>query len=99
MVSSVRNFKHDYIIQDGKIGYLLPEGISFKANYGWKTIFAYFYEVDRKSITANIQGYSSISILCCEMSYAELPKEFTYIMGVTGTLDVLPKCQLDVLER
>jgi len=70
MVSSVKNFKHDYIIHDGKIGYVLPEGISFKASYGWKTTFAYFYEYSRRAITVRPQDYASIDVLCCEVSYA-----------------------------
>jgi hypothetical protein len=44
MVSSVKNFNHSYIIKDDKICYALPEGISDKANFGWKTTFAYYYE-------------------------------------------------------
>lgn len=98
IVSSVKNFKHSYIIHEGKIGYVLPEGISFKASYGWKTTFAYFYEAERGTIPVRPQDYVSISILCCEMSYAELPNEFAHIMGVTGTLSILPDCQKHVLK-
>jgi hypothetical protein len=97
MVSSVKNFKHSYIIHEGKIGYVLPEGISFKASYGWKTTFAYYYEAERGAIKVQPEDYAEISVLCCEISYAELPSEFAYIMGVTGTLSILPKCQLEVL--
>lgn len=32
------------------------------------------------------------------MSYAELPREFSYIMGVTGTLEVLSDNQTKVLK-
>lgn len=32
------------------------------------------------------------------MSYAELPREFEIIMGVTGTLEILPQCQLDIIK-
>jgi len=65
MVSSVKKFNHNYIIHEGKIGYVLPEGISFKANYGWRTTFAYFFEVERGTIKVQPQDYASISILCC----------------------------------
>lgn len=98
MVNSVKNFKHSYVLQNGRIGYVLPEGISFKANYGWKTIFAYFYEADRGTIKVRPQDFVSISLVCCEMSYAELPREFKHIMGVTGTLKILPDCQKTVLR-
>lgn len=99
MVSSVKNYKHNYIIHEGKIGYVLPEGISFQASYGWKTTFAYFYEAERGTIAVRPQDYASISVLCCEMSYAELPREFSHIMGVTGTLDILPASQKEVLNN
>ena len=90
MVSSAKKFQHSYLIHEGKIGYVLPEGISFKASYGWKTTFAYYYEAERGTISVRPEDYVSISILCCEMSYAELPNEFEHIMGVTGTLEILP---------
>ena len=90
MIASVRSFEHKYIIHDGKIGYVLPEGISHKASYGWKTIFAYFYEKERGTIFLTPEDFVSLSILCCELSYAELPLNFKYIMGVTGTLNILP---------
>lgn len=51
MIASVRDFKHPYVVQDNKIGYILPEGISYSASYGWKTIFAYYYERDCMTIT------------------------------------------------
>jgi hypothetical protein len=49
-------------------------------------VFAYYFEVERKVLKVRPEDFADISILCCEMSYAELPKEFDYIMGVTGTL-------------
>jgi len=99
MAGSVKNFKHNYIIHEGKIAYVLPEGISFKASYGWKTTFAYFYEAERGSIAVRPQDYAFFSVLCCEISYAELPNEFDLVMGVTGTLRVLPTCQQEVLKN
>lgn len=75
MVRSVKSFKHDYIIHDGRIGYVLPEGISHKANFGWKTTFAYLYEKEFGGIIKELpEEFASMSILCCEMSYAELPR-------------------------
>jgi hypothetical protein len=74
MISSVKNYKHNYVVHDGKIGYVLPEGISFKANYGWKTTFAYYYEAGRGTIKERPQDYAVVSVLCCEISYAELPR-------------------------
>jgi hypothetical protein len=43
MIRSVKNWKHDYLIEKDKIAYKLQDGISDKINYGYKTIFAYYY--------------------------------------------------------
>lgn len=86
MVASVKNFNHSYVIHENKIGYVLPEGLSFEANYGWKTIFAYYHEAGKGTIKMNPSDRASLSILCCELSYAALPTYYKHIMGVTGTL-------------
>lgn len=65
MVSSVKNFKHEYVIEGNRIGYVFPEGLSFKANYGWKTIFAYYYEASRGNITINPSTKAELSVVCC----------------------------------
>jgi len=98
MISSVRNFQHVYVVHDNKIGYVLPEGLSFSASYGWKTIFAYYYEAGRGSIKMNPSQMAELTVTCCELSYAMLPTYYKYITGVTGTLDILPACQKRILE-
>lgn len=65
MISSARNFKHAYVIHDNKIGYVLPEGLSFAASYGWKTIFAYYYEAERGTIKINPSLMAELSVICC----------------------------------
>jgi hypothetical protein len=40
MVAGAVNYKHDYFIIDKKIAYKDSDAISFKINYGYKTVFA-----------------------------------------------------------
>ena len=37
--------------------------------------------------------------MVCEFSYAELAKNYKYIMGVTGTLKVLPECKKKIMRE
>lgn len=42
---------------------------------------------------------AELVIICCEISYAALPNYYKYILGVTGTLQILPTCQKKVLNE
>lgn len=46
MFSAVQNFlKHDYVVQNGMIGYHEMEQVSFKKSYGYNTIFAHYHHL------------------------------------------------------
>ena len=98
MMASMNDFKHEYIVLQNKIGYKDQDGISFKINYGFKTVFAYYYEFEKGRITRPLSEVSTFDVMACEFSYAELPKNYKYIMGVTGTLKVLPECKKQVMR-
>jgi len=100
MVRCAKNFKHNYVVQNNSIVYSLKEGLESNVDYGWKTTFAYYHEVlVAGTISGPPEKYAKMSILCSEMSYAELPKHFNLLMGVTGTLKNLPKSQTDILTN
>lgn len=45
MIHDAKQFdKIEYVIEDQKIGYKEHDGVSFSIVYGYKTMFAYFYE-------------------------------------------------------
>lgn len=44
MIAGALNYKHDYFIIDKRIGYKDNDAVSYKINYGFKTVFAYLYE-------------------------------------------------------
>jgi hypothetical protein len=91
MLFDVNNFEsHDYIVSKDKIGYIEQDNIVYNVVYGYKTLFAYHCEhekgkISRESLEENI----CIRIKCGSFSYAQIPLEFKYIMGVTGTLETL----------
>ncbi|CAF0938955.1 unnamed protein product [Adineta steineri] len=101
MLSDVHNFKsHDYVRDKGKIGYIEQDNIVYNVVYGYKTLFAYYYEHENKPIDDEIlQENISINIKCGSFSYAEIPLEFTYIMGVTGTLKTLSDPEKQIIEN
>ena len=99
MISDVRTFEsHDYFVQNDKIGYKEQDGMSFNVTYGYKTLFAYFREYENKNISkASLLENICIRLKCGHYSYAEMPKEFSFIMGVTGTLETLSPIEKKVI--
>ncbi|CAG9315978.1 unnamed protein product [Blepharisma stoltei] len=91
---------HDYIVQHDKIGYKEHDGISFNKNYGYNTLFAYYFEHEKGSITQeSLNENIFIGIKCGIFSFAEVPLKFKYIMGVTGTLETLGNYEKNIIEN
>ena len=44
MLADVKNFKHDYIVSKDKIAYVEQDGIAYNVVYGYKTLFAAYFE-------------------------------------------------------
>ena len=95
MIFDVKNFKnHGYIVNEGKIGYKEQDGIEYDINIGYKTLFAYLHEIEVSgNISSNckkFQKFKRLILKCGDFSYATLIKDkFSFIMGVTGTLETL----------
>jgi hypothetical protein len=51
MVTGAINYKHDYLIIDKRIAYKDKDSISYKINYGYKTVFAYLYEFHNNRVS------------------------------------------------
>lgn len=92
---------HEYILSDkGEIGYKLQDQISYNINQGYKTMFAYFLEHSRGAVSdVHLSKQKVIGINTAEFSYAEVPLQFSIILGVTGTLDTLSKPEKDIIEK
>ncbi|CAL6057006.1 Helicase-related_protein [Hexamita inflata] len=95
-----------YAVQDGLIGYKDQDTISTRIFYGYKTQFAYYQEVenpkkkgenDAKVKQIALDERKCLYFSCGSFSYAEIPKQYTYIIGVTGTLDTVSKPEMKLL--
>ena len=103
MVADLKDFQgHGYIVDENKIGYKDQDKIEFNIVIGYKTLFAYMYEMEKGTIKKS-EGYNNlyaIGIGCGNFSYAEIPLKpnFNFIMGVSGTLDTLNEGQKKVIS-
>jgi hypothetical protein len=99
MVAGALSYKHDYFLIDKKIVYKDNDAISPNISYGYKTVFANIYEHHRNNVSFdNLEQALQITLMIAEFSYAKLPKYFQTILGVTGTLEVLPQYKKRQLE-
>ncbi len=100
MIADLNDYKHDYIVQNDKLAYKEQDGISFDVVYGYKTMFSYYNEHEKGRISdASLKKNISIGIKCGSFSYAETPRSFDFIMGVTGTLKTLSDAEKKIVEN
>ncbi|MBX9585798.1 MAG: hypothetical protein K2X50_00940 [Gammaproteobacteria bacterium] len=101
MLNDVKSFiSHDYLVIGDKIGYKVQDTIVFNMLEGYKTLFAYYYEKDKGTISEqSLNENICISINCGNFSYAEIPHLFRQIMGVTGTLKTLSKPEQAIVRN
>lgn len=100
MLADVKDFaSQNYIVKEGIIYYQYQDGLSSKLVFGYKTLFAYFDEHEKKNISdATLAERIGIKINCGSFSYAEVPKLFYSIMGVTGTLRTLSETEKRIVR-
>jgi hypothetical protein len=83
-----------------KIGYKEQDSIAYNVSYGYQTIFTYWQEVERGGVTQESAELNSvIPINCGSFSFAEIPKNFALVLGVTGTLQTLSAPERDIVEN
>ncbi|CAL6025802.1 Helicase-related_protein [Hexamita inflata] len=99
ILSDIVHFKtHKYIVHNGLIGYKCQDNISTSTYYGYRTLFAYYQEVENQKIkTTELQIRKTINFSCGNFSYAEIPKNYKHIIGVTGTLDTISQPEMKLL--
>ena len=62
--------------------------INTNTSYGYLTTFAYYQEFDANKIANSVlDEITGLTLQCGYYSYAEAPKKYKKIMGVTGTLE------------
>jgi hypothetical protein len=80
-----------------RIGYPKPDGsYSVNTSYGPYTLWNYYAERDRG---IKVRFDKSVTINCGKFSFAELPKGYNFILGVSGTLTSLSKLESSLLQK
>jgi len=76
-----------YRVIDGKVAYKNGVAYDSKISLGYVTLWTYFYEMESKRVpSAALEEHLGLRINCGQFSYAEIPKRYELILGVTGTL-------------
>eukprot|EP00927_Polykrikos_kofoidii_P037260 TRINITY_DN31397_c0_g3_i1.p1 TRINITY_DN31397_c0_g3~~TRINITY_DN31397_c0_g3_i1.p1 ORF type:complete len:2064 (+),score=309.17 TRINITY_DN31397_c0_g3_i1:916-6192(+) len=70
-----------------QIGYKDKDEINYDLSYYNKTVFAYLsFEMEGKITSEEAAKHLGLDLLCGRFSFAEFPKQYCCILGVTGTL-------------
>jgi hypothetical protein len=101
MLAALQSYQSStYVVHNDKIVYVEGESIVDNVVRGYDTVWAYYHEYGKGNISANsLGGNVGILINCGTFSYAEIPHDFAYIGGVTGTLRTLAKKEKEILEK
>ena len=51
IIAGAMNYKHDYFIIEKRIAYKDNDSISYKINYGYKTVCAYLHEYQHNRVS------------------------------------------------
>jgi hypothetical protein len=99
-VKLVDSKEHVYHVDmEGCIAYVTQDTISSNVVCGYKTLFAYFKERERGAVTEErLRDAMGLHIKCGNFSYAEIPRYYHQILGVTGTLESLGEFEKDVVK-
>ena len=100
MLAALQSYRSTtYIVQDDRIVYVEGESIVDNVALGYDTIWAYYYENEKKPISSDsLEAHVGIVVNCGAFSYAEMPHSFSYISGVSGTLKTLTASEIEVLK-
>ncbi|CAF0934055.1 unnamed protein product [Adineta steineri] len=100
MLAALQSFRSStYIVSNGRIAYVEVESIVDNVLRGYDTVWAYYYEHEQKHICSTIlEENVGLIINCGTFSYAEMPHDFAYIAGVSGTLITLAEQEKNILK-
>ncbi|CAM4828535.1 unnamed protein product [Rotaria magnacalcarata] len=100
LIFDLKTFEsHDYVVKEDKIGYRKHDEIVYDIVYGYKTLFAYYYEHENNQITrTSLEEKISLNIRCGSFLYAKIHKQFEYIMCVTGSFKTLSQAEKDIIS-
>ena len=105
MITDVENYNDPQIPYKlnkltGMIGYKLHDEISYSLFYGYRTIFAYFAEKDKGNITEDVlKKKVGFLIYAARFSFAQIPTQYQFTLGVTGTLKSLSETEKKLISK
>ena len=101
MIVALQSYQSStYIVHNDKIAYIEGESITDNVVRGYDTVWAYYHEHSKGNISpSSLEENVGILINCGSFSYAEMPLEFSYIGGVTGTLKTLANVEKEILKN
>jgi hypothetical protein len=101
MLASLQSYQSStYIVQNDKIVYVEVESVADNVVRGYDTIWTYYHENKEGNISdTSLEANVGIIINCGTFSYAEMPHDFAYIAGVTGTLQTLTESEKNILKN
>ena len=88
--------EHSYILKEGedRIGYLHGDRVVFNKSHGYLTAYAYIKEHQNNKITEHsLRSNVGIRVCCGNFSFAEIPKDFNCILGISGTVETTSVAQ------
>ena len=101
MITTLKSYdKGTYFVKDDKIAYVDGENITSNVAFGYNTVWQYYLEhekgnISRESLVNNV----GILVKFGRFSYAELPLNFAFISGVSGTLSSLSSKEKTILSE
>eukprot|EP00298_Acanthocystis_sp_HF-20_P018889 c22051_g1_i5.p1 GENE.c22051_g1_i5~~c22051_g1_i5.p1 ORF type:complete len:2308 (+),score=699.29 c22051_g1_i5:197-6925(+) len=100
MIYSLKSFTSStYLVRSDKIMYVDGENVVDNVIRGYETVWAYHLEYGKGNITqSSLESNIGLIINCGSFSYAEMPHDFYYITGVTGTLKTLAESEKKILK-
>lgn len=101
MVRDIQIFKNrKYKINNNLIGYQSQDSYNYGRVHGLETAFCYFWEHSKGNISADsLKENARFFFPCGNYSYAEIPKKFKHVLGVTGTLDALSNKEKGIIQK
>lgn len=101
-VSAEIKNSYNYVVnKEGRIGYVMDDGIQYHQVRGFSTVFAYIEEHEKKSYEHSktiLDENIGIYLNCGEFSYIEMLGKYLHMRGVTATLDGLSSDMQAILE-
>ena len=100
MITALKSYEQGtYLVKDDKIAYVDGENITSNVVFGYNTVWQYYLENDKGRISrTSLLNNVGILVNCGRFSYAEMPLNFAFISGVTGTLSTLAKKEKSILR-